>query len=654
MSLPSVRALLTRGRPLAPAALIAAVFLLTVELLRATNPLLDRAAAEVGVIGAARLAVVIFLAPALIGIAVRLAGATRTLLGAVALLVLLRLVAQAQDPATLLVVGAGAAVGVAALVLAVTRADSGVAAAVGVLAGTVADLAVRVGFGSWDMIFRPGVLPWLLVLLASGVAAAAALGSGPDPAGSGTVPTGPTAALGPYLALYVMAYGSGPIVAAHAGVSLPLATGLLIVTAAAGIELVRRTRLPGGTGAIPEPDRWFAGLLALLALAGAVAAAYWLTGPVVLLAIAVAALAAAVLLVRALTPRPGRVASRPAVTAAVAAGLAGLGYLLPVMVYQVHYDLEFPFDNRYALLAAAVLLGAAGLGVRPGEREADRSGLLARPAAVSVAAALAVLVPLAVAVTGPAVPAPQQSGATVRLMSWNVMYGRHHTDGTLDPAAVAEAVAAVDPDVLLLQEVSRGWPIGGGTDLLEYLSRRLAMPYHWAPAADGQFGNALLTRLPVSGVHTERFPFVQGPMERSYLSATVHLADGSELRVINAHFQHRKENTPTRLVHTEVLLERWDGAAHTIIAGDFNFWPSWEEPQRFAAAGFRSAQDEVGDPAAFTVPGDDPDNRVDWIFGTPDLLFSDFQILAGVTNSDHLPLVVTVEPRSAEASSRPQ
>lgn len=654
---PRVGARLTRVRPVAPVALIAATFLLTAESLRASNPLLDRAAAEIGVIGAARLAVVIFLAPALVGGAVRLAGASRTLLGAVVLLVLLRLVAQAQDPPTLFVVGAGAAVGVAALVLAVTRAGSGVVATVGVLAGTVADLAIRVGFGSWDLIFRPGVLPWLLVLLIGGVAAgaAAARGSGPDSAAaSGSVPAGPAAAVGPYLALYLMAYGSGPIVAAHAGVSLPLATGVLIVAAAAGIELVRRTRLPGGTGAIPEPDRWFAGLLALLALTSAVAAAYWLAGPVVLLAVVVAALAAAVLLARALTPRPGRVTSRPAVTAAVAAGLAGLGYLLPVMVYQVHYDLEFPFDNRYALLAAAVLLGAAGLGARPGEREADRSGLLARPAAVSVAAALAVLVPLAVAVTGPAVPAPQQSGATVRLMSWNVMYGRHHTDGTVDPAAVAAAVAAVDPDVLLLQEVSRGWPIGGGTDLLEYLSRRLAMPYHWAPAADGQFGNALLTRLPVSGVHTERFPFVQGPMERSYLSATLHLADGSELRVINAHFQHRKENTPTRLVHTEVLLERWDGAPHTIIAGDFNFWPSWEEPQRFAAAGFRSAQDEVGDPTAFTVPSDDPDNRVDWIFGTPDLLFTDFQILAGVTNADHLPLVVTVEPRPAGASSRPQ
>jgi endonuclease/exonuclease/phosphatase family metal-dependent hydrolase len=241
------------------------------------------------------------------------------------------------------------------------------------------------------------------------------------------------------------------------------------------------------------------------------------------------------------------------------------------------------------------------------------------------------------------VPEPQQTGATVRLMNWNVMYGRHHTDGAVDPAAVAEAIETVNPDVVLLQEVSRGWPIGGGADMLEWLSRRLAMPYYWSPAADGLFGNAILTRLPVSDVRAERFPFIQGPMDRSYQAVTLHLADGSELRVFNTHFQHRKANTPTRLAHSEILFEQWGGAAHTVIAGDFNFWPSWQEPLRWQAAGFQSAQDVAGDPAQFTIPSDDPDNRVDWIFGTPDLVFSEFAILSDVVNSDHLPLVVTIE-----------
>src|SRR5690606_21777457 len=208
--------------------------------------------------------------------------------------------------------------------------------------------------------------------------------------------------------------------------------------------------------------------------------------------------------------------------------------------------------------------------------------------------------------------------------------------------AIATAVEAVAPDVLTLQEVSRGWPIGGGVDMAEWLSRRLGMTYYWSPAADGQFGNVIFTRLPVQEVTAGRLPFVQGPMQRSYQAVTVPMADGRTLRLINAHLQHRKVNTPTRLVQSEALHQVWGGRAHTVVAGDFNFWPSWPEARLWRAAGFISAQDVTGHGAEFTVPSDAPDNRVDWIFGTPDLTFRDFRIVTEARVSDHFPLVVTV------------
>ncbi|MPZ28307.1 MAG: hypothetical protein GEV12_18315 [Micromonosporaceae bacterium] len=629
--------------------LVAAVFLTTVELLRAASPLLDLATADLGVVGAAGLAVLIFAAPVLAGSLVALAGLGRTVVSLVLALVLLRLAAQLQDPPGLLVVGAGAALGVAALLLAVRLAPTGVVATVGVLLGTVADLAIRAGLGSWDPVFRPGLVPGLVTgAVAAGallaLVAARPVRRHPGPGGRGGA--GRVGTLGPYLALYVMGYGSAPILAAHAGVPAPIAAAVLIGTAVAGIELVRRLRLPGGTGAIREPDRWFSGAVALLGAGGGVVLAYWLAGPPALVGVVLAGLSAAVLLARALTPRPhARRGQRPGVGYAAAGLAAGLGYVVPVMVYQVHYDLQFPFDNRLALVGVAVLLGLAGLGTRPPSREVDRRRLASWPAPVSALAALALLVPLAMVVTGPAVPAADQAGASVRLMSWNLMYGRDPVRGDVDLAAVAEAVEQVDPDVLVLQEVGRGWPIGGGVDMAEWLSRRLRMPYKWAPAANGQFGNALLTRLPYSDVEIERLPFGQGPMERSYLATTLRLAGGRELRLVNTHLQHRKENTPTRLAQTDALLAAWDGAPRTVIAGDFNFWPSWEEADRWEAAGFVSAQDVTGHGAEFTVPSYDPDNRVDWIFGTPDLTFSDFAILSQVTASDHFPLVVTVQVR---------
>lgn len=631
-----------RVRAAAPVAAVAAVFVVTVELLRAAGPLLDRAAGDVGIPGAAALAALIFAAPVLVGVPVAVLGPARTAVGAVAALAVLRLAAQAQQPPTLVVVGAGAAAGVAALLLVVRRAPSGVAATTGVLLGTAADLAVRAGYGSWDPIFRPGALPWLPVVVVLAVAVGAVAAFRPRV----QRPAGRAGALGAYLALYVLAFGSAPIVAAQAGVALPLAAAFLLATAGAAAELVRRLRLLGATGAIPEPDRWYAGSLALLGLAAGVAAAYWLTGPAVLAGVAVAGPAAAVLLARALTRRPGparrRSRWRVARGYAVAGLAAGLGYVIPVLVYQVHYDLTFPFDNRLVLLAAAVGLGVAGVGIRPPARDADRRPLLSWPAAVPVAAGLALLVPAMVALTAPEVPPAGQTGAAVRVLSWNVRYGQDYATGAPEVAEVADAIEAADPDVVLLQEVGRGWPIGGGVDLLEWLSRRLAMRYEWAPAANGQFGNALLTRLPVSDVATARLPYGQGPMERSYVAATLRLDGGRALRVIGTHLQHRKENTATRLAQSEALLAAWDGAPRTVVAGDFNFWPTWPEARRWAGAGFVSAQDVTGHSGEFTSPTDDPDNRVDWIFGTPDLTFSDFAILTGVTTSDHFPLVVTV------------
>jgi hypothetical protein len=282
------------------------VFLVTVELLRAANPLLDLAAADAGVVGAAGLATVIFAAPALVGLLVAAAGPARATLAAVAGLVLLRLVAQVQGPPGLLVVGAGAAAGIAGLVLAVRHAvlaGSGGSATVGVLVGTVADLAVRAAYGSWDPIARPGVLPWLVTLAACAATVAALVAARPagPPAGSGTppLPAGTSSlgvgALGPYLALYAMAYGSAPVLAAHAGVSLPAASAVLIAVAVAGMELVRRSWPPA------------AGAVAGLAAAGGIAAGYWLTGPAALAGVVVTGLSAAVLLARALTPSPAAV-----------------------------------------------------------------------------------------------------------------------------------------------------------------------------------------------------------------------------------------------------------------------------------------------------------------------------------------------------------
>ena len=62
------------------------------------------------------------------------------------------------------------------------------------------------------------------------------------------------------------------------------------------------------------------------------------------------------------------------------------------------------------------------------------------------------------------------------------------------------------PDIVALQEVTRGWVIYGSFDMLVWLSQRLDMPYVYGPAADSVWGNAILSRYPMSGALTIPMP----------------------------------------------------------------------------------------------------------------------------------------------------
>ena len=64
--------------------------------------------------------------------------------------------------------------------------------------------------------------------------------------------------------------------------------------------------------------------------------------------------------------------------------------------------------------------------------------------------------------------------------------------GPLDLEEVGRTIEAAQPDVVVIEELGRGWAVSGMTDEAEWLRHRLAMPYGWASANDNQFGNIVL------------------------------------------------------------------------------------------------------------------------------------------------------------------
>jgi endonuclease/exonuclease/phosphatase family metal-dependent hydrolase len=700
----------------------AAVTLFAVEALRVSGPLLDHVAGAGGVPSAALAALIVYAAPVLVAPLAGWLDARRATAAAVVVLVVLRLIEQLEHTPGF---GTGMAVLVVALIAlvlvtgqAADGAGGGSRVAAGLALGGAVDVATRAAFGTWDPVWRPGGWAWLYTVLACLALLALLVRAWPNfiPADRQLPVTGRFAVLGLYLALFVLVLGSPAFVASQGDVGLPYAAIALLVGALLAVEAV--SRLPGAA-ASRLAGRSGAGLVTAV-LVGALAAALFGHGVLVVPVVIIGQVAAVVLLARAFTARtspaapaelapptdtrpaqrplpggrprvtmvpslrtPARGArtvpsdrpsparsrfapllaslgfSQPATSRAPAgagggragyawAGLGvGLAFVLVVLPYQMNYELPLPFDNRLVPLAAAVLLGLAGLGARPVPgADTPRTGAPGRLgprgglSPLAAVPAVLLLAPVLLLATSPAPAAATRSADVVRLVTWNLHYGVNN-DAAVDPASIARVLRAQHPDVILLQEVDRGWPIGGGTDLAEWLSRALAMPYVWSPAADGQFGNVIMSSLPMSDVETGQLPYGAGPQRRSYAAAMVELPSGRHLSVMTAHLQDHTDNHRTRLDQIQVMLRHWHHASPAVIAGDFNAMPGWPEITAFFNAGLVSAQDSTGHAGMLSSPTVAPKYRPDWIFGTSDVSFTGFSMPA-TGASDHFPLVTSV------------
>ncbi len=209
----------------------------------------------------------------------------------------------------------------------------------------------------------------------------------------------------------------------------------------------------------------------------------------------------------------------------------------------------------------------------------------------------------------------------MKLVSWNVQWGRD-AGGRVDlMRTIDEAKRLADFDVLCMQEITRGFgvlPGGPGPDQFAEIAR--VLPGYTVldaigadlPSLDGspsrrQFGNAIATRLPVSLVIRHALPWpADAPspsMQRVALEAVVETS-GGPLRILVTHLEFY--SLKQRLAQVDELRrlqqEAADHAAHpapaenargpfaptvrpvsAIVCGDFNSGFGSQAYQRFIA-----------------------------------------------------------------------
>lgn len=220
----------------------------------------------------------------------------------------------------------------------------------------------------------------------------------------------------------------------------------------------------------------------------------------------------------------------------------------------------------------------------------------------------------------------------LRVVTFNIHHGRG-TDGKIDLERVARTLQALKPDVVALQEVDRDTKRSGGVDQLQ----RLAELTGWnsafgqtMPYDGGRYGNAILSRFPISEQTNHPLPVHEGQEPRAALMVTV--TPGRDLpafRFVSTHFSH--DRADARLDQAGHLLTRCRGVTVPLLIGaDFNAKPTSAPMQRFWKAGF---VDQVH-----------PQSEIDYILTRKDDRWERQEVLVveDLVTSDHRPVLVTL------------
>lgn len=331
----------------------------------------------------------------------------------------------------------------------------------------------------------------------------------------------------------------------------------------------------------------------------------------------------------------------PSVTPEGAArSVAGGAALFTVLLFGFYagYDLGYRADLLIVGVACVVAVVALLLG-------RDASGPATLPRLLQTA--LAVVCSVALAGVGPLVTVrhlPDSAPAdetNVRLAAWNLRMG-FGIDGTARPDEVAALLREEGSDVVLLSEIDRGWLLNGGQDQLTILARLLGYHLAFGPAGDQVWGDAILSRWPLSDVESTRLPAYDSLTGAQALAATIASPSG-DVRVISTHIQPDADGEDPTLRQTQdvarLAQEAKGDSLPVVVGGDFNFEPgsgSWE-----AITGA-----DMGDALAearplLTSSSDDPTQQIDHVFVSGGVAVSNPRTRQTLL-SDHLPVFVDV------------
>jgi len=517
----------------------------------------------------------------------------------------------------------------------IRSAETGRLFAIAILLGIALDTAIKGSFATMDLSWSRGAASYTIVVALFALhwwSMLKVLRSRPHQGDDGGPRSSlPLIGLGPILVLELLLFQNIGQQTVLTEWTQPLLFGWIVLANAIAIGVV--AFLPHRYMRWPFTLVLGAGLIALVwsEQSGAVAAVVQLLGQIIV----------ALLILLMGTSLGWSATSRGIGRLSVASGVGMLLLLVLLFSYYASYDIDIPFSRRaVAPIAAAILALGALAAVRIIPRE--RVAIPARWMPV-LGGFLLIFLPLGYFLAYDEPSEVPGGGFSVRVMSYNLHQG-FDVEGHPSIEELADIIEMENPDIVALQEVSRGWVIDGSFDMLEWLSRRLDLPYVWGPAADSVWGNAVLSRYAIINAETHPMPNNDElRLKRSFTSVEIDIGEGQSLMVIVTHLHNLADEGYRRERQVEAILEFWAARSNTVILGDLNAKPGDPEIVLLGKAMLKDAFIDSGAVGAgYTSESDNPRQRIDYIWISQDLEARDFSIPESRA-SDHFGIAVTLD-----------
>lgn len=231
----------------------------------------------------------------------------------------------------------------------------------------------------------------------------------------------------------------------------------------------------------------------------------------------------------------------------------------------------------------------------------------------------------------------------LRIFCYNIHHGEG-LDGKVDLNRIAQLIKDSGAQVAALQEVDRNMARTQRVDIAKELARQLGWSAYFSPnlrtKEGGEYGNALLTALPVSGWKNTILPQGRPTEPRGLLQATVRFQE-QEVEILTTHLDADRRDDERLRQAPAVLaaLTQLPANRPFVLCGDFNDSPKGPAYALLAAAVKDSWGELYPNEKGYTIPANKPTSRIDFFWTKPSLIKPTKVTVLNSLASDHLPLV---------------